>query len=174
MPVFLRRSVFDLMRTIFCPRCAAENELGQAYCRQCGLALADVALALHGAPRESVAKLKSGSHVMNGGIAVLTSFMLIAVIITLLSITQGHPVLAVIAMLNAVLGAMVGLPLVIVGKMRVTQASRLLSGEESTYELAAQRDNQYLRAGVGPEIGRLPPGSVTDRTTLDLKRHRKP
>ena len=159
---------------MFCPRCAAENEKEQAYCRQCGLGLADVALALHGAPRESVAKLKSGSHVMNGGIAVLTSFMLIAVIITLLSITQGHPVLAVIAMLNAVLGAMVGLPLVIVGKMRVTQASRLLSGEESTYELAAQRDNQYLRAGVGPEIGRLPPGSVTDRTTLDLKRHRKP
>src|SRR5262249_21765382 len=119
---------------MFCPRCAAENELGQAYCRQCGLGLADVALALHGAASESVAKLKSGSHLMNGGIAVLTSFMLVAAFITLISITQGHPVLAVIAMINAVFGAMLGLPLVIVGKMRVTQASRLLSGEKSAHE----------------------------------------
>jgi len=68
---------------------------------------------------------------MNGGIAVLTSFMLVAVMITLISITQGHPFLLAIAMLNAVLGALIGLPLVIVGKIRVTQASRLLSGEES-------------------------------------------
>jgi len=111
---------------------------------------------------------------MNGGIAVLTSFMLIAVILTLLSITQGHPVLAAVAMLNAVLGALIGLPLVIVGKMRVTQASRLLSGEESAQAIAAQRDSQYLNANAGKEVNRLaPPGSVTDRTTLDLKRHRK-
>ena len=111
---------------------------------------------------------------MNGGIAVLTSFILVAVLITLISITQGHPVLAVIAMINAVFGAMLGLPLVIIGKMRVTQASRLLSGKESAHELAAQQDNQYLKAGAGTETNRLPPGSVTDRTTLDLKRHRKP
>src|SRR6185295_14605918 len=154
---------------MFCPRCADENESGQAYCRQCGLGLADVVLALNGAATESVAKLKSGSHVMNGGIAVLTSFMLIAVILTLLSITQGHPVLAAVAMLNAVLGALIGLPLVIVGKMRVTQASRLLSGEESAQAIAAQRDSQYLNANAGKEVNRLaPPGSVTDRTTLDL------
>ncbi len=157
---------------MFCPRCAAENELGQAYCRQCGLGLADVALALNGAATESVTKLKSGSHLMNGGIAVLTSFMLVAVMITIISITQGHPFLLAIAMLNAVLGALVGLPLVIVGKIRVTQASRLLSGEESG---KAHRDIQYLNANAGKEVNRLtPPGSVTDRTTLDLKRHRKP
>jgi hypothetical protein len=111
---------------------------------------------------------------MNGGIAVLTSFMLVAVMITLISITQGHPFLLAIAMLNAVLGALIGLPLVIVGKIRVTQASRLLSGEESAHAIAAQRDNQYLNAGAGADVNRLPPGSVTDRTTLDLKRLRKP
>jgi len=160
---------------MFCPRCAAENELGQAYCRQCGLGLADVALALNGAATESVTKLKSGSHLMNGGIAVLTSFMLVAVMITLISITQGHPVLLAIAMLNAVLGALIGLPLVIVGKIRVTQASQLLSGEESEHAIAAHRDTQYLNANGGKEVNRLPPpGSVTDRTTLDLKRHQKP
>jgi len=112
---------------------------------------------------------------MNGGIAVLTSFMLVAVMITVISITQGHPVLLAIAMLNAVLGALIGLPLVIVGKMRVTQASRLLSGEESAHAIAGQRDIQYLNANAGNEVNRLPPpGSVTDRTTLELKRHRKP
>jgi len=111
---------------------------------------------------------------MNGGIAVLTSFMLVAVMITLISITQGHPVLLAIAMLNAVLGALIGLPLVIVGKIRVTRATRLLSGEESAQAIAAQRDNQDLNANAGREVNRLPPpGSVTDRTTLDLKRYRK-
>ena len=159
---------------MFCPRCAAENELRQGYCRQCGLGLADVALALNGAATESIAKLKSGSHLMNGGIGVLTSFMLVAVMITIISITQGHPVLVAIAMLNAVLGALIGLPLVIVGKMRVTQASRLLSGEESSHAIGSQRDIPYLNEN-GKEVNRLPPpGSVTDRTTLDLKRHRKP
>ena len=158
---------------MFCPRCAAENEAKQAYCRQCGLALADVGLALQGTTGNSLAKIRSGSHLMNGGVATLASFMVIAVIITLIGITQGHPVLATIAMLNALLGALVGLPLIVIGKTRVSQAARLLSGEESSRTIAPQREIQSLTAGAESEINRLhPPNSVTEGTTRNLSRER--
>ena len=159
---------------MFCPRCAAENDSKQAYCRQCGLGLTDVGLAMQGAATESLAKLKSGSHVMNGGIATLASFMLIAVFITLISITQAHPFLIVIAMINALLGAIIGLPLVMIGKRRVTKAARLLSGEEPSQAMASQRETQSLNTGPESEIKRLPPvDSVTEDTTLNLRRDRK-
>ena len=159
---------------MFCPKCAAENDPRQAYCRQCGLALADVGLALQGAATESLTKLKSGSQLMNGGIATLASFMLIAVFIMLISITQGHPFLMAIAMLNALLGALIGLPLVIIGKTRVAKATRLLSGEEPSQAMASQRETQSLNTGPESEIKRLPPvDSVTEDTTLNLRRDRK-
>jgi hypothetical protein len=68
-----------------------ENNSEQAYCRQCGQALSDVRLALQGVASESLAKLKSSAQVMNGGIATLAVFNLIAVIITLISVVFGHP-----------------------------------------------------------------------------------
>ena len=161
---------------MFCPRCGAENGSEQAYCRQCGLALADVQLAVQGVATESLNKLKSGSHLMNGGIATLAAFMLIAVVITFIGITQGHPVLSAIAMLNAAVGALIGLPLVMIGKSRMSQALHLLSGEESVRALDSQRrKDQSLHAGLESDR-RLPqaPGSVTEHTTLDLRTHRKP
>ncbi|HJP90659.1 MAG TPA: zinc ribbon domain-containing protein [Pyrinomonadaceae bacterium] len=160
---------------MFCPRCAAENGSEQAYCRQCGLALADVQLAVQGVAAESLKKLRSGSHLMNGGIATLAVFMLIAVVITFIGVTQGHPVLTAIAMLNAAFGALIGLPLIMVGKSRMSQALHLLSGGESVRILGSQRKNQSLPAGVESERRPLPaPGSVTEHTTLDLRTQRKP
>jgi len=159
---------------MFCPKCAAENDPRQAYCRQCGLALADIGLAIQGAATESLTKLKSGSHLMNGGIATLASFMLIAVFIMLISITQGHPVLMAIAMLNALLGAIIGLPLVLIGKTRVTKAARLLSGEEPARAIDSHRNIQSLNGDS--ELGTnqlIAPGSVTEHTTLDLRNQRK-
>jgi hypothetical protein len=107
---------------------------------------------------------------MNGGIAVISVFMLVALFITVISVTQGHPVLLAIAMLNALIGVIVGLPLVVIGKTRVGQASRLLSGEDLARANSQRRIEPYDESErrVLP-----PPGSVTDRTTLDLGRHRK-
>jgi len=111
---------------------------------------------------------------MNGGIATIAIFMIIAVLISLLGMTQGHPVLIAIAMLNALLGAVIGLPLIVVGKVRVRQALRLLSGEVSARAIDSQQQIKSLNAGPDSASNRLSPsGSVTDRTTLDLGRHRK-
>lgn len=159
---------------MFCPRCSTENGSEESYCRKCGLALTDVRLALQGNATESLAKLKSGSHIMNGGIATIAIFMLVAFLISLIGTTQGHPFLLAVAMINALFGAIVGLPLVLVGTVRVSQASRLLSGEKPTRAIDSQRKRESLNAGDEFEGNRLPPpGSVTDRTTLDLNRHRK-
>jgi len=158
---------------MFCPRCGTENDLKQGYCRQCGQLLTDVRLALQGAATESLAKLKSGAHVMNGGIATVAVFTLIAVIITLIGVLFGHPILGTIAMINALLGVLIGLPLVMVGKMRVRQAARLLSSSPERRALDAERRNEAITSGPQSDFNRLAPGSVTENTTLDLKGRRK-
>ncbi len=158
---------------MFCPGCSIENGSEESFCRQCGQALTDVRLAMSGVGTESLAKLRSGAHLINGGIATITIFMLVAALITLIGVTQGHPVLSVIAMINALLGAMVGIPLIVIGKTRVKHASRLLSGELPARAIDSRRQIQSPGGAELEANWRRPPGSVTDRTTLDLQRHRK-
>ncbi|PWT90613.1 MAG: hypothetical protein C5B55_09450 [Blastocatellia bacterium] len=110
---------------------------------------------------------------MNGGIATLAVFMLIAVIITLIGVLLGNPILGTIAMINALLGALIGLPLVMIGKSRVRQATRLLSGSAKTRALDAERRNETITPGPQSDFNRLAPESVTENTTLDLKRNPK-
>lgn len=158
---------------MFCPRCGIENDLEQGYCRQCGQALSDVQLALQGAPSESLNKLRSSSQLMNGGIATLIIFTLIAVIITLLGVALGDPTLSTIAMINAALGVLIGLPLVIVGKSKIREATRLLSSRPETRALESERRNRAITSGLQSNLNQLAPGSVTEHTTLDLKSRRK-
>ena len=77
---------------------------------------------------------------MNGGIATLISFILIALLLSVLGIALGNPVLSSIGMLNVLLGALIGFPLVFVGNANVKRATRLLSGTQlkSVNELLAQ------------------------------------
>lgn len=109
---------------------------------------------------------------MNGGIATLSVFMLIALVIALFGTLQGQPVLIAVAMLNALLGALIGLPLVIAGKVKVGQASRLLSSKDSR-RLIDSQGVQALNAGYESKGTRLPPASVTEHTTVHLDKHRQ-
>ena len=159
---------------MFCPRCATENELEQGYCRQCGLSLSDVRLALEGNPSESLQKLHAGTRWMNGGIATLISFILIALLLSVLGIALGNPVLSSIAMLNVLLGALIGFPLVFVGKASVKRATRLLSGAQHQVGHGApnslQRPSELLTTGLDKRAKNIHiPGSVTEHTTLDLQ-----
>ena len=158
---------------MFCPGCGIENDSARGYCRQCGQSLSDVRLALQGAASESLAKLKSSAQVMNGGIATLAVFTLVAVIITLIGVAVGAPELSTIAMVNVAFGALIGWPLVIVGKLRVRQATRLLSGSPEPRALDAERRNVAITPGPQSDFNRLAPGSVTENTTLDLKSRRQ-
>lgn len=159
---------------MFCPRCATENELEQGYCRQCGHSLSDVRLALEGRATESLGRLQSGAKWMNGGIATLITFTLIAILLAILGVALGDPSLSTIAMINVLLGALIGFPLVFVGKASVKRATRLLSRSQTQIGRAVvdplQRPGDLLTTGlIAPAERVLTPGSVTEHTTLDLR-----
>jgi hypothetical protein len=159
---------------MFCPQCATENDWEQAYCHRCGQALSDVRLGLHGAPSASVAKLRSGSELINGGIGALLVFMFIATIIALLGVVLGQPILPAIAMINALLGSVIGLPLIIVGKLRVNEATRLLKTKPEKRALGSEHGSDEMRTSLQSPVSQLPPrGSITEHTTLDLNRQHK-
>ncbi len=111
---------------------------------------------------------------MNGGIATLLTFTLIAVLIAFLGVALGDPTMSTIAIINVLLGALIGFPLLFVGKASVKRAARLLStsqtqiGQKTLNPLERPGDLSTSGLNAGPR--RLPmPDSVTEHTTLDLQ-----
>ena len=147
---------------MFCPRCGTENGLEQAYCRQCGQALSDVRLSLEGRATQSVESLKAGTKWMNGGIAVLVVFTMIALLIAIGGVALGDPTFSTIAMINVLFGALIGLPLVFVGTARVRRATRLLTGAQNRMGQGVvdriQPPNDLLTTGLNQDSHR---GSIT-------------
>lgn len=80
---------------------------------------------------------------------------------------RGLHLLIAIAMINALPGALIGLPLVIAGRVQVGQASRLLSSKDSKQRIP------NLNAGYESKSNRLSPATVTEQTTLNLNNHRQ-
>jgi len=158
---------------MFCPRCASENTQLSTYCRACGQALGDVYLALEGLPSESLRRLKASAQWINGGIATIVAFTLIAVIITLIGISLGQPALGTIAMLNELLGIIIGVPLVLAGKVGTNRAARMLSLNESKRDhstLNMQESDGRVTEGLSSHPARLPAAeSVAENTTLNLE-----
>jgi hypothetical protein len=160
---------------MFCPKCAAENDPEQAYCRQCGQRLSGVRLALEGRADQSLEKLKSGEKVISGGGAALAAFTLIAVAIALLGILVHDLSFGYIAFINLLLGALTGLPLVYLGKARLKRAAYLLVRPDADPTHArldpTSPKNDLLTAELNAGLARPQlQGSVTEHTTLDLNR----
>ena len=158
---------------MFCPVCASQNELEQAYCRQCGQALSSVRLALEGNPEQSLEKLKAGEKWISGGSATLVAFSLIAVAIAVLGIAAHDLAFGYIAFLNLILGSCIGLPLVYFGKVRLKRAARLLSKSQSEATPATlgqtRQTDDLLTTRLEADARRLHAGnSVTEHTTFDL------
>jgi hypothetical protein len=156
---------------MFCPRCGAQNELEQGYCRQCGQSLSDVRLALEGSAGQSLERLKASSKWIGIGGTTLIVQALIALSMTILGIVLVNPTLSYIAIVNLSIGLAVGLPLIYAGKSNLKRAARLLSKSqtESGHSVPEQthRPNDLLTT----DLNKLPvPGSVTENTTFDLQR----
>jgi hypothetical protein len=121
----------------------------------------------------SLRRLRAGALWINGGIATILAFTLIAVIITIIGISLGHPVLGTIAMLNELLGIVIGVPLVLAGKVSTKRAARLLSLNEAKRDhptLNVQESEGRVTAGLNSQPARLPASeSVTENTTLYLR-----
>ena len=159
---------------MFCPRCATQNELEQGYCRHCGQELAGLRLGLDGSASKSLEKLNAAEDRINGGSATLFVFTLIALVIATIAFLLNEPTLIIVAFVNSLLGSLIGLPLLYVGKAKLKRATRLLSKAQtqtSNSVLKTQREDNFLTSELNANSRRLvSQDSVTEHTTLDLRK----
>ena len=159
---------------MFCPRCATQNELEQGYCRRCGQSLSSVRLALEGSTDKSLESLRAGEERIKGGSTVLVIFTLIALANAFLGIALNQLFFGYIAFINLLLGTIIATPLVCSGRTKIKRAVRLLSKSQNEIEQSIPETQQQhtLPAAAFDTQSPLPTpqGSVTEHTTLDLRR----
>lgn len=149
---------------MFCPKCGDENGSAQAFCRRCGLSLPAVRLASEGRVEEALTRLSKGSGNLTGG-------SLIFIIGLLNALINGYFFAWESALISALAGAGVGVPLIAAGMVRVRRARRLLNPQEESKELPEGVPTPSLPAAddagarTSPTLGR---DSVTEQTTLKL------
>lgn len=152
---------------MFCPRCGAENNAEQKYCRQCGQLLAAARLALEGRVSEAAELLRKGESAVQGGVTTLGIFILIAIISALLtgptasiftevSDVGGGKFYLINWVANLILGLLFGLPGIVIGLTRLKRANRILQGQ---IEPPAGRSTQ-------PQL-QAPPAAMTDRSLAE-------
>lgn len=157
---------------MFCPRCATENKLEQHYCRQCGLPLPSVKLALEGHVDEAIQKYKKSETLISWGYILLLIGGVNAIINGFLNAWQS-------AIFSAAFGFIVGLMLITLGLTRMGRANKLLNPPEKKDEPETPAINQsdYAASALPPahiteEIKQTPapPPSVVENTTIKLNR----
>jgi hypothetical protein len=152
---------------MFCPRCATENDAKLSYCRQCGLQMKAVRLALEGQVEEGTAKFTKGYESVASGLVTFAIFLSIA-IVTWFFFGSATSITYLL------LGLAFGLPQVVKGLKNLSRAYHLLEAGEPPARLPAARPAEAGKALAAPATDPLSarlsdPGSVTDRTTLNLK-----
>ena len=156
---------------MFCPRCGAENNLEQKYCRHCGLQLAAARIALQGSMDEALTKYKKGEDLLSGGSVTLIIFILIA--LANIFLNSGARNWGVV--INLLLGLLITLPMVLTGLVRLRRARHALEGRDEQSQVASDHSHEYqaLAPSADSTNRLLSPlevrGSVTERTTLHLK-----
>jgi uncharacterized membrane protein YvbJ len=151
---------------MFCPKCAAENDVDKSYCRQCGQPLAAVRLALEGRVDEAI-KTVAGDKMLSGyrfRIGVAGLVILTAILTILTGVQIGF---------KNIQSAAVVLILVMILFLHLSRqyhrVARLLDTEEqsSTPNLPGSPGGQnQLRDGTAIVV----PASITEQSTLELKR----
>ena len=153
---------------MFCPRCSAENNLEQKYCRQCGLQLTAARMALHGGVDESLSKYWRGEGLLAGGSILLILSVLAAIANIFLNSSQWN--YAVIA--NLLIGLVVTLPMITIGIARLRRARRALELKDVPGKLASVHSQGALASSAQPTDRSLSPvevpGSITEGTTRHL------
>lgn len=138
---------------MFCPQCAAENEIDKSFCRKCGQSLAAVRLALEGRV-DAAMKIAEGDKKLTGyrlriglaGLVILTA------IVTILSGVR-------IGFANIQSAALI----LILVMLYFFQLSR------NYHRVARLLDTENQSAA--PKLNNIaPPESITEQSTLKLKR----
>ena len=162
------------LQLMYCPTCGVQNEPEQAYCRRCGQSLSGVKLAVEGRADQGLQKLVAGQKFVNAGAATLVAFTLIGLALSIPGFLSHNAELISVAIINLLLGSLIGLPLIYVGKAGVNRAARLLSKSEAQPALNnTQQPGKLLTQDPNTQSLGVPvPGSVTEHTTLNLPESR--
>lgn len=156
---------------MFCPLCNTQNESEQGYCRQCGLSLSSVRLAISGRAEEALSRYKKGGGALSAGAMILAVCVLIALLNFFLSSGPRNYGM----LINLLIGLLVALPMIVSGMMRVSRAGGLLKDEDiAVRQISGRTDNP---ASLPPGTRQIDPlaesssarNSVTEQTTLKLK-----
>ena len=153
---------------MYCPQCGDHNETQQSFCRQCGLSLAGVRLAVDGRVDEVMTKFGKAEDLLAGGLLTFAIFFVGAIV----SLVIGGTVPFAISL---VLGLAICLPLVIKGLVRVDRLGRVLDPKNTPSDnllTEAGRPAAELTAArpTDPLVDKLSaPNSITENTTLNLK-----
>ena len=164
---------------MLCPRCGTENSLEQSYCRQCGLTLSTVNLALEGRLDEAVAKIKNARNMLRNGTGITVMSILILILGHLIGASGGNVLILTpfdLIMLGMI--SLIGVPLVIKGALGVERASNLLSGKGKRGRSTPGQSEQSSTALPPADTANSPgaelrfPESVTEHTTIHLADHK--
>lgn len=160
---------------MFCPRCATENKKEQRYCRQCGVTLPAIRLALEGRVDEAIQKYKKCESVLDWGFVIL---LIGGVNAGINAFFRAWPA----AILSGTLGFVVGTILILIGLSRLGRASKILNPPEKKVEpdIPALDQSAHVEAALPPapiteELLQAParPPSVVENTTLELKQRER-
>ena len=155
---------------MFCPRCSAENNLEQKYCRQCGLQLTAARIALHGGVDEALARYWSGEGLLAGG----SIFLILSVLVAFANIFLNSGPWNYAVIINLLIGLVVTLPMITIGMVRLRRARRALQLKDEQGQLASDhpQGEKTLAASTHPTDRLLSaveaPGSITEGTTRHL------
>jgi len=160
---------------MFCPKCGAQNKAEQKFCRSCGQALSPVRMALEGKIDEVATALAKDREKIAAGALTLVIFVLIAL---LASFFPGPS-----AVINLILGLLIGATITWRGLRRLDRSIKLLDPKEQslpkleaapTQPALAQAEPAIAAVSAVPDTDPLMTGpaaaSVTEHTTLHLNR----
>ena len=154
---------------MFCPRCSAENNLEQKYCRQCGLQLTAARIALHGGVDEALARYWWGEGLVSGG----SIFLLLSVLVALANIFLNSGPWNYAVIINLLIGLIVTVPMITIGTVRLRRARRALQLKDEQGQLASahSQGEKTLAASAHPADRLLSAVEVPDSITEGTTRH---
>jgi hypothetical protein len=156
---------------MFCPRCSAENNSEQKFCRQCGLALTSVQWILNGKMEEITEKVKKGENTLSGGAIALVMFVLVALVNIFISGGKGYG-----GAINLLCGMLIAVPLIYIGSRRLSRARKLIENESKPEPIADRQAKELPTAPTTDRIIEIPqsPVSIIEHTTYELTEPKEP
>lgn len=164
---------------MLCPRCGTENNLEQSYCRQCGLALSIVRLAVEEHADEAWEKMRNARKTLLSGTGISAMQILILILGHMIGAIGGK-FLVITPFDLIVLGilSIIGMPLIVKGVVEIERANNLLSGKDKTGKSSLANLKRSTTALPSADtVNSLDaslhfPDSVTEQTTVHLEDHR--